>query len=104
MNLTDFFNFGIVERSHQRIVNVVKRYFFRREKDGFTFYRIENGHGPVSDTLKTAKIISIIGLVLSVIIVGIMIFLFATGQYDEIQDKYMKMLEEMQQQQQQQSQ
>jgi len=48
--------------------------------------------------VKTAKIIAIISLVLSVIIVGIYIYLVATGQYDEMMQQYMEMLEEMQQQ------
>ncbi|SDS27050.1 hypothetical protein SAMN04515667_1794 [Formosa sp. Hel1_31_208] len=48
--------------------------------------------------VKTAKIIAIIGLVLSVIIFAIWLYLMATGQYDEIMDNYMKMVEEMQQQ------
>ena len=46
--------------------------------------------------LNTARIISIIGLVLSLIIVGVYIYLQATGQYDDMQNEYMKMLEEMQ--------
>jgi len=47
--------------------------------------------------VKTAKIIAIISLVLSVIILGIFIYLQATGQYDEMMQEYMKMVEEMQQ-------
>ena len=47
--------------------------------------------------IKTAKTIAIIGLVLSLIIVAIFIYMKATGQYEEIQEKYMEMLQEMQQ-------
>ena len=45
--------------------------------------------------VKTAKIIAIIGLVLSVITVGIYIYMRSTGQYDEFMENYMKMIEEM---------
>jgi len=48
--------------------------------------------------VKTAKIIAIIGLVLSAIVVGIMVYMLATGQYDDMMEQYTKMLEEMQQQ------
>jgi hypothetical protein len=47
--------------------------------------------------VKTAKIIAIISLVLSLIIVGTFIYLKSTGQYDEMMQEYMKMVEEMQQ-------
>ncbi|MEP0213836.1 MAG: CCC motif membrane protein [Cellulophaga sp.] len=40
--------------------------------------------------LKTAKIVSIIGLVLSLIIVGLYIFFKSTGAYDEMMDEFMK--------------
>ncbi|WBU89446.1 CCC motif membrane protein [Cellulophaga omnivescoria] len=40
--------------------------------------------------LKTAKIVSIIGLVLSVIIVGLYIFFKSTGAYDEMMEEFMK--------------
>lgn len=49
--------------------------------------------------VKTAKIIAIIGLVLSVIIAAIFIYMKSTGQYDELMENSMKALEEMQQQQ-----
>ncbi|RED43565.1 hypothetical protein DFQ10_105165 [Winogradskyella eximia] len=47
--------------------------------------------------VKTAKIIAIISLVLSVIILGIYIYLLSTGQYEEMMSDYMEMIEEMQQ-------
>ncbi|WP_405572382.1 CCC motif membrane protein [Winogradskyella sp. Asnod2-B02-A] len=47
--------------------------------------------------VKTAKIIAIISLVLSVIILGIYIYLLSTGQYEEMMSQYMEMIEEMQQ-------
>lgn len=47
--------------------------------------------------VKTAKLIAIIGLVLSIIIVGIFIYMKSTGQYDELMENYMKAIEEMQQ-------
>jgi hypothetical protein len=47
--------------------------------------------------VKTAKIIAIISLVLSVILLGIYIYLVSTGQYDEMMQEYMRMVEEMQQ-------
>ena len=47
--------------------------------------------------VKTAKIIAIISLVLSVIILGAYIYLVSTGQYDEMMKQYMEMVEEMQQ-------
>ena len=50
--------------------------------------------------VKTAKIIAIIGLVLSVIIVAVYLYLISTGQYDAMLEQYMETLEEMQQQQQ----
>lgn len=48
--------------------------------------------------VKTAKIIAIISLVISIIFVGIYIYLVSTGQYDEMMEQYMEMLENMQQQ------
>jgi len=45
--------------------------------------------------VKTAKIIAIIGLVLSGIIVSILIYLLATGQYSEMTDRWTEMLEEI---------
>lgn len=47
--------------------------------------------------VKTAKIIAIIGLVLSLIIVAVYIYMVSTGQYDELKENYMKAFEEMQQ-------
>jgi len=47
--------------------------------------------------VKTAKIIAIIGLVLGLIIVGIFIYLKASGQYDSIMEDYMEMIEDMKQ-------
>jgi len=47
--------------------------------------------------VKTAKTIAIIGLVLSLIIVAIFIYMKSTGQYEEMQEKYMEMFQEMQQ-------
>ena len=50
--------------------------------------------------VKTAKIIAIIGLVLSAIVTIIVVYLMTTGQYGEMMEQYQEMLEEMQQQQQ----
>ena len=47
--------------------------------------------------VKTAKIIAIIGLVLSIITIIIYIYMRSTGQYDEFMENYMEMLEEMKQ-------
>ena len=47
--------------------------------------------------VKTAKIIAIIGLILSVLIVGVYLYMVSTGQYDELMENYQKMFEEMQQ-------
>lgn len=47
--------------------------------------------------VKTAKIVAIVGLVLSAIAVLIWAYLMTTGQYDELMEKYQEMLEEMQQ-------
>lgn len=47
--------------------------------------------------VKTAKVIAIIGLVLSLIVVGLFIYMKATGQYDELMEEYMRMVEEAQQ-------
>lgn len=47
--------------------------------------------------VKTAKIIAIIGLALSLIIVAIYLYLMFTGQLDDMKDRYMEMLEEMKQ-------
>lgn len=46
--------------------------------------------------LNTARIIAIIGLVLSLLIVCVFIYLQVTGQYDDMQNEYMRMIEEMQ--------
>lgn len=46
--------------------------------------------------VKTAKLIAIIGLVLSVITIILYIYMRSTGQYDEFMENYMKMLEDMQ--------
>ncbi len=47
--------------------------------------------------VKTAKIIAIIGLVLSLIIIAIYLYMVSTGQYDDLKENYMEMLEDMQQ-------
>ena len=47
--------------------------------------------------VKTAKIIAIIGLVLSLVIVAVFFYMKSTGQYDQIMEKYMETIEEMQQ-------
>ncbi len=47
--------------------------------------------------VKTAKIIAIIGLVLGLIIVGVFIYMKATGQYDSMMEDYMEMIEDMKQ-------
>ena len=47
--------------------------------------------------VKTAKIIAIIGLVLSVFIIAIFVYMKSTGQYDALMENYMKAIEEMQQ-------
>ena len=48
--------------------------------------------------VKTAKIIAIIGLILSLIIVAVYLYMVSTGQYDDLMENYQKMLEEMQNQ------
>lgn len=48
--------------------------------------------------VKTAKIIAIIGLVLSVIMIAVFVYMKSTGQYDELMEGYMKTIEEMQEQ------
>ncbi len=50
--------------------------------------------------VKTAKLIAIIGLVLSAIVTIYVVYLISTGQYGEMMEQYQKILEEMQQQQQ----
>ena len=47
--------------------------------------------------VKTAKIIAIIGLVLSGIIVAIVLYMLATGQYTEMIGRWEEMLEEIKQ-------
>lgn len=51
--------------------------------------------------VKTAKMIAIIGLVLSVLTIGLYIYLVSTGKYDEMMKNYMEMIQEIQKQQQQ---
>ncbi len=47
--------------------------------------------------VKTAKTVAIIGLVLSLIIIAVYLYMISTGQYDELMEQYEKMIEEMQQ-------
>ncbi len=47
--------------------------------------------------VKTAKIVAIIGLVLSLITIAVYFYMISTGQYDELMEQYEKMIEEMQQ-------
>ena len=47
--------------------------------------------------LKTAKIVAIIGLIISIITIGVYLYFVSTGQYDEMMENYKEMLEEMQQ-------
>jgi len=47
--------------------------------------------------LKTAKIIAIIGLILSLMIVVVYFYMVSTGQLDDLKENYRKILEEMQQ-------
>ncbi len=49
--------------------------------------------------VKTAKIIAIIGLVLSALVTLYVVYLMTTGQYGEMMEQLQKMGEEMQQQQ-----
>ncbi len=48
--------------------------------------------------VKTAKIIAIIGLVLSLIIIAIYLYMVSTGQYDDFMENYKEIIEEMQNQ------
>lgn len=48
--------------------------------------------------LKSAKVIAIIGLVLSILIIAYWAYLKSTGQYDEMMEEYQRMIEEMQNQ------
>ncbi|GGW61917.1 hypothetical protein DFQ11_102480 [Winogradskyella epiphytica] len=50
--------------------------------------------------VKTAKIIAIISLVLSLIILAVYIYMLSTGQYEQMMEQYMEMIEEMQKNQQ----
>ena len=47
--------------------------------------------------VRTAKIIAIIGLVLSLIIIAIYLYMISTGQYDDFMENYKEMIEEIQQ-------
>ncbi|ESU18566.1 hypothetical protein FCR2A7T_28630 [Flavobacterium cauense R2A-7] len=56
----------------------------------------ENPENYLPGSLKTWKIINIVSLVISSLFVFILIYLVATGKYDEMQEQYIQMLEEMQ--------
>ena len=47
--------------------------------------------------IKTAKVIAIIGLVLSLIIAAVYLYLLLTGKIDDIQGKYIEMFEQIKQ-------
>ncbi|SFZ94376.1 hypothetical protein SAMN05428642_104135 [Flaviramulus basaltis] len=70
--------------------------FFLAKKDEKTYKESPESYSNYGQ-VKTAKIIAIIGLVLSLIIVVIYLYLMFTGQLEDMKDKYMEMLEEMQQ-------
>lgn len=70
--------------------------FFLAKKDEKKYIENPDTYSNYSQ-VKTAKIIAIIGLILSLIIVAIYLYLMFTGQLDEMRDTYMEMLEEMQQ-------
>jgi len=56
----------------------------------------ENPESYLPGSLKTWKIINIVSLVISSLFVLTLIFLVATGKYDDMQEQYMQMLQEMQ--------
>ena len=56
----------------------------------------ENPENYLPGSLKTWKTINIVSLVVSSLFVLILIYLVATGKYDEMQEQYIRMLEEMQ--------
>lgn len=56
----------------------------------------ENPESYQPGSLKTWKTINIVSLVVSSLFVLILIYLVATGKYDDMQEQYMQMLEEMQ--------
>ncbi len=56
----------------------------------------ENPENYLPGSLKTWKIINIVSLVISSLFVLILIYLVATGKYDDMQEQYIQMLEEMQ--------
>ena len=56
----------------------------------------ENPENYLPGSLKTWKTINIVNLVVSSLFVLILIYLVATGKYDEMQEQYIRMLEEMQ--------
>ncbi len=68
---------------------------FLVKKDEKTYAKNPEAYSNYSQ-VKTAKIIAIIGLILSGIIVCIYIYLRATGQLEELESRYMEMLEELQ--------
>ena len=72
--------------------------FFLVKKDQKTYAENPDGYSNYSQ-LNTAKIIAIIGLVLSALVSIYVIYLMSTGQYSEMMEEWQKMAEEMQQQQ-----
>lgn len=56
----------------------------------------ENPESYLPGSLKTWKIINIVSLVISSLFVLTLIYLVATGKYNEMQEQYIQMLEEMQ--------
>ncbi len=68
---------------------------FLTKKDEKTYAENPDGYDNFSQ-LKTAKIIAIIGLVLSALVSIYVIYLMSTGQYSEMMEEWQKMAEEMQ--------
>lgn len=56
----------------------------------------ENPDSYLPGSLKTWKIINLVSLIISALFVIYLIYLLATGKYDEMQSEYMEMLEELQ--------
>lgn len=56
----------------------------------------ENPDSYLPGSLKTWKIINLVSLIISALFVIYLIYLLATGKYEEMQSQYMEMLEELQ--------
>ncbi|CAM3551196.1 hypothetical protein FSS13T_07820 [Flavobacterium saliperosum S13] len=56
----------------------------------------ENPEGYLPGSLKTWKIINLVSLIISALFVIYLVYLLATGKYEEMQSQYMEMIEELQ--------